>query len=834
MTVIIPGFEGNCRENALWENYSRKVSYRVPALLEPASVDDIVRLIRAAESQRKKVRATGSGWSFEDVCHSDHWMVDLGPQLNNKLNTITGVSDILHDRHVTRVVSGPLAGARIPTGNIVHVEAGIKLLDLNRLLDTLQRALPTMGGSQGQQLAGAFATSTHGSDFGHGPLADHVLAVHLVTSGGRQVWIESASRPITSSDDALRRGLPSADTLIIRDDEALNAVTVGLGCFGVIYSVVLEVVPEHELLEWTSKRNVDEMMALLRAGAGQADPLAPFINAMTAGPGPAWASRPERAQLLKYIDITFSSRPSGDAWVRRRWMRNGTPVDPVMPENPNWPDPTAWAKAPDIASTIINGTMGALAASAAVVGGLLPNFIPPIEPISAIVIRSTATAWAASIAVKAREFANRTIGRDNYYAGDALVDAIHTLVDATTGLPPPFEGQSDFVYRELGINKLISEVTKQLLASGFEETTSATPNGKHGRSWNVSAGSSGESGAPHYRVDSMEFIFSMGNNRFVDFLDFVRSRGEAFLQTGYVAIRFTKSASALMSMHNFGGGIAVSIEIACLHGLRGNAKWFRQLQNKAIALGGRMHWGQLNELNALHVAFAYKNTLMRWKEQLFWIAGTSKTFSNAFTTQRYLDTEGMARIVTHVRLTNGKITHLANPESHWSEVTLDASAEHIHTRSMVYLTKKEGQHLSISIRNLIRCPGNLLERLPSRRIYVDTVNQMAGERTRPIRSTVENLQVKEVIRDPSSGKIQYLLNAGEGWQLTYSDAFRRIRSGARYYIQPTGGERVYLKAETIATTRTDDLNDPVVETLPLAGPIILAPLPIHSITKSRP
>jgi FAD/FMN-containing dehydrogenase len=346
MTVIIPGFEGNCRENALWENYSQKVSYRVPAILEPTSVSDIVHIIRAAESQRKKVRATGSGWSFEDICRSDDWMVDLGPQLHNKLDSITGVSDILHDRHVTRVASGPLRGARIPTGNIVHVEAGIKLLDLNRLLDTLQRALPTMGGSQGQQLAGAFSTSTHGSDFGHGPLADYVLAVHLVTSGGRQVWIESASRPVTSGDDALRRALPSADTLIIRDDEALNAVTVGLGRFGVIYSVILEVVPEHELLEWTSKHNVDEMMALLRAGAGHADPLPPLIGSMAAGPRPASVRDLRRKSHLKYIDITLSSRPADEGWVRRRWVRNGTLARPVMAENPNWPDPTAWAKLP--------------------------------------------------------------------------------------------------------------------------------------------------------------------------------------------------------------------------------------------------------------------------------------------------------------------------------------------------------------------------------------------------------------------------------------------------------------------------------------------------------
>jgi hypothetical protein len=78
------------------------------------------------------------------------------------------------------------------------------------------------------------------------------------------------------------------------------------------------------------------------------------------------------------------------------------------------------------------------------------------------------------------------------------------------------------------------------------------------------------------------------------------------------------------------------------------------------------------------------------------------------------------------------------------------------------------------------------------------------------------------------------VNERERWQISYEHAFEEIRSGARYYIQPTGSDRVYLTAETIATTRTDDLNDPLVQALPLAGTIILAPLPIRPINMPRP
>jgi hypothetical protein len=46
--------------------------------------------------------------------------------------------------------------------------------------------LETMGGSSGQTLAGAISTGTHGGDIFMGPLADCVLAIHLVGAGGTQ------------------------------------------------------------------------------------------------------------------------------------------------------------------------------------------------------------------------------------------------------------------------------------------------------------------------------------------------------------------------------------------------------------------------------------------------------------------------------------------------------------------------------------------------------------------------------------------------------------------------------------------------------------------------
>ena len=52
----------------------------------------------------------------------------------------------------------------------------------------------TLGGAGGQTVFGALTTGTHGGDFRAGPIAESVVALHLVADGGRHYWIEPGSR----------------------------------------------------------------------------------------------------------------------------------------------------------------------------------------------------------------------------------------------------------------------------------------------------------------------------------------------------------------------------------------------------------------------------------------------------------------------------------------------------------------------------------------------------------------------------------------------------------------------------------------------------------------
>ena len=211
-------YTGTCKDNVEWHNWLGNIKYVVPKYFVPATRQDLVSILQAAEAQGKKVKAYGSGWSYEDCAASEDWLVDIW-ELHDKVNFLT-------DEGTGRAILTPTWRDRqfgASAEKIYHVEAGITVYNLNKRLQEDGLALLTLGGSQGQTLAGAISTSTHGSDLDQPPLPEVVQAIHLVTTGGREVWIESASEPVTADDHALRFELKCDDVQIIRDDSLLRA-----------------------------------------------------------------------------------------------------------------------------------------------------------------------------------------------------------------------------------------------------------------------------------------------------------------------------------------------------------------------------------------------------------------------------------------------------------------------------------------------------------------------------------------------------------------------------------------------------------------------------------
>jgi hypothetical protein len=244
-----------------------------PKLFRPTTQYELARAIQQAEADGKTARALGSGWGFSEtvlpqstaiqggaqIVAAPLRLLALGGALNEaQLHNVArnfsdnfgyAIDTTTLDRSLQTLLPSLLADDLDPAG-FFFVEAGMTINFLNTLLDEQnpRRALRTMGGSSGQTIAGAFSTGTHGGDFDRPPLADAVRAIYLVGAGGVHHWIEPAN-PITDPAK-LRRTFPCLADSIHYDDDMFRSVLVSMGAMGVIYAVILEVVPQYSLLQW--------------------------------------------------------------------------------------------------------------------------------------------------------------------------------------------------------------------------------------------------------------------------------------------------------------------------------------------------------------------------------------------------------------------------------------------------------------------------------------------------------------------------------------------------------------------------------------------------------
>jgi FAD/FMN-containing dehydrogenase len=200
----------------------------------------------------------------------------------------------------------------------------MKVATLNAQLANRGLAMPTLGGANGQSIVGALSTSTHGADFAEPPFCDLIHAMHVVGIGGQEYWIERETAPITSSVP-LRGVLPCPDTLVIRDDEAFDAIAVGLGRFGIVYSVILEAVPAYSLGQQRDVMPLPQVLDLLRTGVNQGTGFHPLLGALSAPAVELSASGSARA-----IQLLIDPRNPQLVHAVRNWSVTG----PDPPQSP--------------------------------------------------------------------------------------------------------------------------------------------------------------------------------------------------------------------------------------------------------------------------------------------------------------------------------------------------------------------------------------------------------------------------------------------------------------------------------------------------------------------
>jgi FAD/FMN-containing dehydrogenase len=240
-----------------WQNWHQNFVQPVHEVLDlwnakPATSDFTVyrettrglqTLVGRAAREGLSLRALGGSWSFSPVAATDGIVLNTRP-LNYRFRfSSQGTVDPQYQRDAS---------------NLFFAQCGNSLAELNEYLRSMGKALKTSGASNGQTIAGAMSTGTHGSAFGFGGVQEYVVGLHLIVGANRHVWLERASDPVIAP--AIPTWLGAE---LVRDDGLFNAALVSMGSFGLIHGVLFEAEPLYYLQVFRGWRPLND--ALWRA-----------------------------------------------------------------------------------------------------------------------------------------------------------------------------------------------------------------------------------------------------------------------------------------------------------------------------------------------------------------------------------------------------------------------------------------------------------------------------------------------------------------------------------------------------------------------------------------
>ena len=208
-----------------WENTLGNVVVHPELAFAPTTISQLQDIIAQAEAGNHKIKAVGSGHSFSDVAPTNDYLI-FTHQLNQPL-----------------VIDHSLLTDNAKNLKLFETQSGITLHDLNQVLDNQHLALSTMGSFDAQTIIGAISTGTHGTGLQPGSVSGMVRSIVLVSSGRKVFRIE----PSVGISDP--RKFNSPDIQLLQDDTTFYSVLVSMGCMGIIYSLIIEVMDSYWLDE---------------------------------------------------------------------------------------------------------------------------------------------------------------------------------------------------------------------------------------------------------------------------------------------------------------------------------------------------------------------------------------------------------------------------------------------------------------------------------------------------------------------------------------------------------------------------------------------------------
>ncbi|NDI01250.1 MAG: FAD-binding protein [Actinobacteria bacterium] len=257
-------------------NWARNQRCVPDAVHQPASTDEVARIVRQAHEAGQRVKVIGAGHSFTATAMTDGVML--------RLDNMTQILSV--DREAGQV----------------HVQAGATLHDFCRELHNYGLALPNLGDIDVQSIAGAISTATHGTGFGLGNLATNVVAMTLVNGKGDIVELNEG-------------------------DPRISIAAVGVGALGVVCEVVLQCVPSFRLHAYETIEYLDDLLDDIPSFAASADHAEFF-----------WMPGARRCQVKRNQRTTEDiQRPGKVAYFRDKYVAENLAFGTVCRVGRRWP-----------------------------------------------------------------------------------------------------------------------------------------------------------------------------------------------------------------------------------------------------------------------------------------------------------------------------------------------------------------------------------------------------------------------------------------------------------------------------------------------------------------
>lgn len=270
-------------ENVEWQNWLEDHTESSTTRLEPSTKTELRKAmvnVLDVDGGDAEIRSVGSGHSHSKAAQPASTFVDL-TQLRNESGTLDhgpgehGWLAVDEDETdpggETYIRGSPKHGGATRKSNLARLKGGTMLKRLNRDIlpslgdtggDSPGKALVNMGAWDGQTIAGAVNTGTHGTGVELGSVADVVRSVEIATVPEAESGVPIVQLYRIEPDDGITdREAFEADAgdhemQLIQDDEVFHSVVVGYGCMGNVFHYTMEVRDAYWIQEWPKLRNL--------------------------------------------------------------------------------------------------------------------------------------------------------------------------------------------------------------------------------------------------------------------------------------------------------------------------------------------------------------------------------------------------------------------------------------------------------------------------------------------------------------------------------------------------------------------------------------------------